>query len=78
MEPRGFLRFKCSTKLLGKFNPSLTSLSFNFELEMDVWRELERESVMASFEGSIIYHRVQNGEMRLTVVSVFGLVAGKV
>ena len=34
--------------------------------------------IPASFGGGAIYHRVRNGDTRLTVVSVFGLVAGKI
>ena len=51
---------------------------------MDEFREeslrerLMVDFVLASFGGGAIYHRVWNGETRLIVVSVYGLVAEKV
>ena len=50
---------------------------------MSLERESLRERLMVdfvptSFGGGAIYHRVWNEETRLTVVSIYGLVAGKV
>ena len=74
-----FSRFKYAITFFGKSNPSLTSLNFDFEFGMNV---RERESLMvifvsASFGVGNIYHRIRNGERRLTVVLILRLVVRK-